>query len=142
MYVILLKFIWLRQYHTLASLGQQFGISVSNACDTIYTIVLILYEHYVSRYISWSNENTWENQRHQFREFPNAAGTIAGFSVQISRPQGQVQRMYYRQDRGYHFLNFHAVVDNDGYFQLLRGGFLGHVTDAHSLARLPTMGYR
>lgn len=58
MYVILLKFIWLRQYHTLVSLGQQFGISVSNACDTIYTIVLILYENYVSRYISWSNENT------------------------------------------------------------------------------------
>ena len=39
--------------------------------------------------------------------------------LQISGPQGQVQRMYYRQGRGHHFLNFHAVVDNDGYFQLL-----------------------
>ena len=50
--------------------------------------------------------------------------------------------MHCRRDRGYHFLNFHAVVDNDGYFQLLRGGFLGHATDAHSLEGLPTIGYQ
>jgi hypothetical protein len=50
--------------------------------------------------------------------------------------------MYYRRDRGYHFLNFHAVVDNAGFFQFVRGGFQGHATDADSFARLPTIGYQ
>lgn len=139
---ILLTFLWLRNYQTLTTLSQQFGISVSNVYDIIYTIVPILHEHYYRRYVAWHNEEAWEGQRNEFQEFPNAVGAIDALAVQINRPQGQAQRMYYRRDRGFHFLNFQVVVDNDGYFQFVRGGFLGHATDADSFARLPAIGYQ
>ena len=108
----------------------------------LYTVVPILYEHYVNRYIYWNNEQAWENQRNVFEEFPNAVGAIDAFAVQINRPQGPAQRLYYRRDRGYHFLNFHAIIDNEGFFQFVRGGFLGHATDADSFRRLPNIGYQ
>ena len=52
------------------------------------------------------------------------------------------QRLYYRRDRGFHFLNFHSVADNPGYFQFIQGGYLEHSTDAGSFARLPDIGFR
>jgi len=91
--------------------------------------------------LPWNHENQWNNQRHEFDELPNAVGAIDAFAVQINRKQGAAQRLYYRRDRGYHFLNFHVIIDNDGFFQFSRGGFLGHATDAASYARLPAMGY-
>ena len=138
---VLLTFIWLRQYHTLTALGQLFGVSVSNVYDTLLTVVPILHEHYFWRYIAWNDENQWNNQRHEFDELPNAVGAIDAFAVQINRPQGAAQRLYYRRDRGYHFLNFHVIIDNDGFFQFSRGGFLGHANNAASYARLPAMEY-
>ena len=137
----LLTFIWLREYHTLTTLGRMFSVSASNVYDTVFTIVLILFEHYVDRYVTWNDKDSWNNQRGEFEEFPNAVGAIDAFSVQISRPTGDTQRLYYRRDRGYHFLNFHVVIDNDGFYQFSRGGYLGHATDAASFERLPSMGY-
>lgn len=140
---VLLCFLWLRNYPTFTSLSQQFGIAVSNVSDTIYTVIPILHEHYCYRYVEWIDEQSWERQRDEFEEFPNAVGAVDAFAVQINRPQNRgVQRLYYRRDRGYHFLNFHVVVDNDGFFRFVRGGFLGHATDAASFGRLPPMGHR
>ena len=116
-------------------------MSASNVYNTVFTIVLVLFEHYVDRYVTWNDEDSWNNQRGEFEEFPNAVGAIDAFSVQISRPTGDAQRLYYRRDRGYHFLNFHVVIDNNGFYQFSRGGCLGHATDAASFERLPSMGY-
>lgn len=105
---------WLTEYHTVVALPQKFGISLRNVCDTIYTILPILYEHCASRYITLNDEKL--GKTNEFREFPNAVGAIEAFALQINRAQGDAQRMYYRRDRRYHFLNFGAVVDNDGLF--------------------------
>ena len=84
----------------------------------------------------------WNHQRNEFSELPNAVGMIDAFAVQINRPLRAAQRLYYRRDRGFHFLNFHTVADNQGYFQFIQGGYLGHSTDAGSFARLPNIGFR
>ena len=139
---ILLTFMWLRQYYTITSLSELFHISPSNVYDTILTIVPIFYEHYAHRYVNWNSDNNWNDQRGEFDELPNAVGAIDAFAVQINRPQGAMQRLYYRRDRGYHFLNFHVIVDNDGFFQFSSGGYPGHGTDAASYARLPSIGYQ
>ena len=139
---ILMTFICLRQYLTLCSLASMFKVSASYVCENLYIIVPILHQHYVHRYLTWHDETEWNEQRGEFQEFPNAVGAIDAFSVRINRPQGRAQRLYYRRDRGFHFLNFQAIIDNDGYFQFVRGGYLGHATDADSYGRLPSMGYR
>lgn len=77
-----------------------------------------------------------------FYEIPNVVGMIEAFPVQINWPLGAAQWLFYRRDRGFHFLNFHALVDNQGYFQFVQGGYLRHSTDAGSFARLPNMGFR
>ncbi|KXJ21328.1 hypothetical protein AC249_AIPGENE22364 [Exaiptasia diaphana] len=139
---VLLCFLWLRNYPTFTLLSQQFDISVSNVSDIIYTVVPILYEHY-HQYVDWIDEQSWQLQRNEYEQFPNAVGAIDTFAVQINRPQNRdFQRLYYRRDRGYHFVNFHVIVDNGGFFRLVRGRFLGHATDADSFRQLPAMGHR
>ena len=81
---VLLCFVWLRNYPTFTSLSQQFNISVSNVSDIIYTIIPILHEHYFYRYVEWIDEHTWERQRDEFQEFPNAVGAVDAFAVQIN----------------------------------------------------------
>lgn len=139
---VLMLFIWLRQYSTLESLAVRFGVGwPSYVCDNIYLILPILHEHYVDRYVSWPSEREWNAQRNRHHQFPNVVGAIDAFAVQINRPQGPQQRLYYRRDRGFHFLNSHVIVDNDGYFRFSRHGFLGHSTDAATYGRLPQVGY-
>lgn len=39
-------------------------------------------------------------------------------------------------------MNFHVIVNNDGFFQFSSGGYPGHATDAASYARMPSIGFR
>lgn len=127
---VLMVFIWLRQYPTLEVLAARFGVWPSCVSDNIYLILPILHEHYFDRYVSWPSEREWNTHRNRHQQFPNAIGAIDAFAVQISRPQGSQQRLYYRRDRGFHFLNSHVIIDNDGYIRYSRHGYLGHSTDA------------
>lgn len=127
---VLMIFMWLRQYPTLEVLAARFGVWPSYVSDNIYLILPILHEHYYDRYVSWPNNREWDIQRNIHQQFPNVIGAIDAFAVQINRPQGRQQRLYYRRDRGYHFLNSHVIIDNDGYIRFSRHGYLGHATDA------------
>ena len=56
----------------------------------------------------------------------NARGMTDAFSVHINWPLQRAQQLFCRRDRGFHFLNFDTVVDNQGYFQFVAGGYLLH----------------
>ena len=57
---------------------------------------------------------------------PNALGMTDAFSVHKNWPLQRAQQLSCRRDQRFHFLNFDAVVDNQGYFQFVAGGHLLH----------------
>jgi hypothetical protein len=127
---VLLTFIWLRQYPTNAYLAFLFGVSTRTVYDEIHHILAILHEHYVPRQTFWHTIPHWNTLRNRHIDFPNVVGFIDGTPIRINTPVGPIQRLYYRRDKHFHFMNWMVIVDNDGYFVHGQAGFTGHLTDS------------
>lgn len=133
--------IWLRTYPTFADLGSRFGVSASTASENVHLILMILLLHYENRYIVWHSINTWNSLRGTLNDFPGVVALIDATPIRINRPQGNLQGLYYRGDRGYHFVNWQVIVDCNGFFTYGQAGFLGHLLDSASYAMMPNIGY-
>ena len=138
---VLMLFIWLRSYLTFSHLGMLFGVSEATAVENVHTIFLITIFHYERRYIVWHPHQVWNNMRGTIPEFPDVVGMIDATPIRINRPQGNIQRMYYRRDRGFHFINWQVIIDCNGMFTYGQAGFMGHLTDAASWHMMPQMGH-
>ena len=137
---VLMLFVWLRTYPTFAHLGSMFGVSGTTAAENIHVVLLITLVHY-QRYISWHSQRIWNTVRGTISDFPDVVGMIDATPIRINRPQGNLQRLYYRRDRGCHFLNWQVIIDSHGYFTYGQAGFLGHLTDSGSFAMMPQIGH-
>jgi len=105
---ILMLFVWLRTYPTFAHLGGMFGVSGSTAADNVNVVLLIALVHYERLYISWHSHRIWNGLRGTIADFPDVIAMIDATPIRINRPQGNLQRLYYRRDRGHHFINWHV----------------------------------
>lgn len=138
---ILMCFVWLRTYPTFADLGSRFEVSVSTSAENVHVILMITLVHYENRYITWHSIQSWNSLRGSFDDFPDVVGLLDATPIRINRPQGNIQRMYYRRDRGFHFMNWQVIVDCHGFFTHGQAGFLGHLLDAESYAMMPNIGH-
>lgn len=139
---ILMCLIWLRTYPTFTDLGSRFGVSAPTAAEHVHLILMIILLHYERRYISWHSLQRWNTLRGTLgNDFPDAVALLDATAIRINRPQGNIQRLYYRGDRGYHFINWQVIVDCNGYFTYGQAGFLGHLLchDAKHWIRLPSI---
>ncbi len=128
---LLLTMIWMRCYPKLALLAFLFGISITLACQIIQFTVPILHAHLVPRFIRWPTAREWIQQMGTFPHFPSVVGMLDGSVFRISRPTGRMQRLFYRRDKHFHFLNWILVISAaDGMITFSRCGFPGHIHDA------------
>ncbi len=127
---LLLALIWFRRYSTFAMLSFLFGISVSMVFQVLHFTVPILHVHLVPRFIRWPTDNEWHAQAGTYPNFPTVVGHIDGSCFRIMRPTGRLQRIFYRGDKKFHFVNWILVIDTNGLIVFSRTGFPGRMHDS------------
>ena len=127
---ILLTLIFLRRYPTLQHLAVSFGIGVSSVHRVIHKIIPLLHVSLVPTYIKWHTMNEWRNLVGSFPSWPRVVAILDCTPFRISKPMGNLQRLFWRRDRHCFFLNWIVVVDVKGYVVYSRPGFVGHLHDS------------
>ncbi len=127
---VLMGMIWMCQYPRMHLLTFMFGVDVSVVCRVVHDVVPILHQYLVPRFIRWPTNAQWLQQRNEIEGFPSAVGFIDATPFRISRPVGRIQRLYYRGDKKFHFLNWLLIVDTHGFFVFSQPGFAGHLHDS------------
>ncbi len=127
---LLATIIWFRGYLKLTHLGVMFGVSPMILSKILHHVIPILHEYLVPRFIRWPSNAEWQRRRGDIDHFPSAVGYIDGTPFRISRPKGRIQRLFYRGDKKFHFLNWIMIVDSRGYIVYSKPGFAGHLHDA------------
>ncbi len=127
---LLLGIIWMRRYPIESALAYMFGIDVSVACRILHEVIPILHQYLVPRFIRWPSNAEWQRRRNEIDHFPSAVGYLDGTCFRISCPVGRIQRLYYRGDKKFHFLNSIVIVDSRGFIVYSQPGFAGHLHDS------------
>ena len=122
--------IWLRRYPTLHHISAEFGISVASVHRIIHKTIPILHVYIVPKYITWHNFRKWNSLAGEFPEWPRVVAILDGTPFRISKPKGNIQRIFYRRDRHCFFLNWIVIVDVQGLIVFSRPGFVGHLHDS------------
>jgi hypothetical protein len=71
---------------------------------------------------------------------PFAVGAIDGTSVEIYKPQTELQGLYFSGYWRYHAIHVQIIINNCGPIRYKECGFLGHLNDAQQYTHLPTIG--
>ena len=127
---VLLTMMWIRRYPTMNHLASTFGIPVSCAHRIINRIIRLLHVYAVPKYIKWHTANQWQSLCGFVDHWPRVVGIVDGTPFRINKPKGLMQRLFYRKDRHFHFLNWIVIVDVRGFIVYSRPGFLGHLHDS------------
>ena len=130
---VLLTMIWLRKYPTLHHLALHFSIPVTSVHRIIHRIVPLLHSCLVKEYIIWHDMNYWRNLQGYFPSWPNVVAILDCTPFRISKPAGNLQRLFYRGDRHCFFLNWIVIIDVKGFIVFSRPGFVGHINDSTCL---------
>ena len=85
---ILLTFIWLRNYPTMATLSMIFGISTPSVHNVIHRMIPRLHALLVPKYIRWHSMAHWRRLSGYFPEWPNVVGIMDCTPFRIRRPTG------------------------------------------------------
>ena len=125
--------IWLCRYPTLHALSSQFQIPVTSVHRVIHNLIPMLHATYVPDYIRWHTHAQWTSLLGTLPYWPNVVAIIDGTPFRISRPRGNLQRLFWRRDRHCFFLNWIVVVDVEGFIVFSRPGFVGHLHDSTCL---------
>ena len=124
---------WFCQYPTMHHLGMHFEISVTGVHRIIHNIIPMLHVILVPMYIQWHNDNKWRDLAGYFPFWPRVVAILDGTPFRISRPRGNLQRLFWRRDRHCFFLNWLVVVDVEGFIVFSRPGFVVHLHDSTCL---------
>ena len=114
-------------------LSATFCIPVSCVHRIIHKTIPLLHVYIVPRYIQWHDRNKWLSLRRTLPDWPRVVAIIDGTPFRISKPKGNIQRIFYRRDRHCFFLNWIVIVDVEGMIVLSRPGFVGHLHDSTCL---------
>ena len=112
---VLLCLIWIRRYPTMHHLSVHFNIPVSSVHRIIHKILPMLHVYLVPKYIRWHSDRTWRNSAGFFPEWPRVVAIVDGTPFRISKPKGNIQRIFYRRDRHCFFLNWIVIIDVLGF---------------------------
>ncbi len=127
---LLMAMIWMRRYPVFPLLAFLFGISESLVCHVIHFTVPILHTHLVPRFIRWPTAPEWNAQAGTYPHFPGVVGMLDGSVFRILKPTGWLQRLFYRRDKHFHFVNWILVTDTKGFIVFSRVGFPGRMHDS------------
>ena len=114
-------------------LGMEFQIPVTCVHRIIHKIIPMLHVTFVTEYINWHSPNKWNALVGTFVNWPRVVGIIDGTPFRISRPKGNLQRLFWRRDRHCFFLNWIVIMDVEGFIVFSRPGFVGHLHDSTCL---------
>ena len=93
-------------------------------------MVPILHVYIVPKYIVWHSDRKWRSLAGKFPQWPRVVAIVDGTPFRISKPKGNIQRIFYRKDRHCHFLNWIVIADVQGFIVFSRPGFVGHLHDS------------
>ena len=113
-----------------------FGINVTSVHRIIHKIIPILHATIVPQYIKWHNMNYWRALHGIFPTWPNVVAIIDCTPFQISKPAGNLQRLFYRRDRKCFFMNWLVIIDAERYVVLSRPRFVGTSNDSTCLDQI------
>ena len=130
---ILLTVIWLRRYPTLQHLATHFEIPVTCVHRIIHKTIPLLHVYVVPKYIKWHNPWQWQSLAGKLAAWPRVVAILDGTPFRISKPKGNIQRIFYRRDRHCFFLNWIVIIDINGMITFSRPGFVGHLHDSTCL---------
>jgi hypothetical protein len=122
---VLVVLLWLRQGFTVATLSALWRVSESAICECILHGVPAMVET-----LSYEVQFPTPDEQDQLAagsEFGHI-GSVDATPIRISRPVRN-QHLYYRPDRGYHFLNCQFFVDRFGFIRSVDAGLTGHRND-------------
>ena len=122
--------IWLRRYPTLYHLAATFQIGKSSVHRIVHKILPLLHVYIVPKYITWHTNNKWLSLAGKFPDWPQVVAILDGTPFRISKPKGNIQRIFYRRDRHCFFLNWLVIIDVEGFIVFSRPGFVGHLSDS------------
>ena len=114
----------------MQNLATTFGIGVSSVHRVIHKIIPLLHNLLVNKHIIWHDMNKWRSLAGYFPSWPRVVAIIDCTPFRISRPKGNLQRLFWRRDRHCFFLNWLVIIDVKGYVVYSRPGFVGHISDA------------
>ena len=138
---ILLAFIWLRRYPTMQHIATHFGIPVSCVHRIIHKILPFLHVYLVPKYITWHTDRKWNSLRGELPDWPRVVAILDGTPFRISKPKGNIQRIFYRRDRHIFFLNWLVIIDVKGLIVFSRPGFVGHLHDSTCYRYMETKSF-
>ena len=121
---------WMCQYETLQNLATRFGIGVSSVHRVLHQMLPLLHSLLVRKHIVWHDMNTWRNLSGYFPTWPRVVAILDCTPFRISKPKGNLQRLFWRRDRKCFFLNWLVIIDVTGKVVYSRPGFVGHISDA------------
>ena len=124
---------WMRRYPTMHFIAAHFKIPVTCVHRIIHKTILLLHVYIVPKYIKWHNAAKWNSLAATFPQWPRVVAIIDGTPFRISKPKGNIQRIFYRRDRHCFFINWLVIIDVEGMICLSRPGFVGHLSDSTCL---------
>ena len=133
----LMTLIWLRSYPTQAVLSLTFNVSLTDVSRTLRRTWPMLYR-YFSKDIAWPSVDTWKRLRHNWPTLPGVVGVIDATSHEVQVPP--FERKYYSGHRKYNCISTQIVIDNEKNIRCLSSGFYGHMNDAQTYSKIPSMG--
>ena len=133
---VLLVMVWIRQYLTVMSLAELFGVDKMTVSDDIHHIVPILRKHLHDQ-IKWPSEEEMETMMGSWPEFPNAFGAVDATIHPVWKPLVG-QAFFYRGDKHCHFMLAQVTVDVTGRIIDTSCGYRGGTNDsaAFGMSRL------
>ena len=111
-------------------MATEFGVGVSAVHRVINKMIPLLHSYLVPKYIKWHDMDHWRSLAGLFPTWPRVVAILDCTPFHISRPRGNLQRLFWRRDRHCFFLNWIVVVDIEGYVTFSRPGFCGHLSDS------------
>ena len=119
-----------------------FGIPLTSVHRIIHRIIPIMHTYVVHRYIRWHDMNYWRSFGWLFFLLGQKVVAILDCTpFRISKPAGNLQRLFYRGDHHCCFLNWIVIIDAERYVVFSRPGFVGHINDSTCLGhvRIPAL---
>ena len=90
--------IWLRRYPTIHDISARFQIPSSTVHRIIHKMIPYLHVYIVPRYIVWHSDRKWRSLAGEFPQWPRVVAIVDGTPFRISKPKGNIQRIFYRKD--------------------------------------------
>ena len=127
---MLLKMIWLQDYPMIWRLASMFKTPKSSVHQILVKMIPLLHVYLVPKYIRWPSIDEWRRLAGSILHWPNVVAILDGTPFWISKPKGNIQRIFYRRDRHCFFLNWLVIVDINGRIVLSKPGYVGHLHDS------------